>query len=287
MSSAFSLCELSDHAQVSIFGIAGTAPGLSRWHEDAVEPIERAIAAALKTRYGQDCTKNGFGIWTYACRDIRAGASHSEHAHPLAVDINAPKNGMSDAGILHTDFHKFSREDGAAFVNAFKRAGFRWGGDWSTNPIGPNFFDKAGQKIRDGRVDAMHFEYVGAPVSGPPTLSFGDEGPAVKRLQRRLKKWGKFTGTITGRFDVATRTAVKSFQKSKGLEADGVVGDRTWRKLLKPAEFHRLTVRSHKGAPLRTRIFYNSKRFFHFISKNNRRLAEAELVKWKHKEEKE
>ena len=59
------------------------------------------------------------------------------------------------------------------------------------------------------------------------TLRYGDSGDDVKTLQKRLKQWGYYTGTVDGVFGPKTLTAVKLFQKKNGLAADGIVGSGT------------------------------------------------------------
>ena len=49
----------------------------------------------------------------------------------------------------------------------------------------------------------------------------------VKRLQELLKETGAYSGPLTGVYDGDTRSAVKAFQSSKGIEADGIVGAQT------------------------------------------------------------
>jgi len=64
-----------------------------------------------------------------------------------------------------------------------------------------------------------------APVQsegGYVTLQEGDSGAAVKELQTRLKELGYFTGTPLGNYKKLTVSAVKAYQKAKGLTADGV-----------------------------------------------------------------
>lgn len=63
-----------------------------------------------------------------------------------------------------------------------------------------------------------------------PTIRLGDDSEHVAALQSMLaaKGFGVPTG---GHFDVATATAVTEFQKSRGLQADGIVGPRTWQAL--------------------------------------------------------
>lgn len=64
-----------------------------------------------------------------------------------------------------------------------------------------------------------------------PTLRQGSRGPSVVDLQRRLAKAGFSPGTADGVFGARTGAAVKSFQRSRSLTADGVVGPQTWRSL--------------------------------------------------------
>ncbi|MBW4595120.1 MAG: peptidoglycan-binding protein [Brasilonema angustatum HA4187-MV1] len=63
--------------------------------------------------------------------------------------------------------------------------------------------------------------------SGLPTLRFGNTGSTVRTLQRLLISNGYFV-QIDGVFGALTEVAVKAFQSSRGLGADGVVGPRTW-----------------------------------------------------------
>jgi hypothetical protein len=53
----------------------------------------------------------------------------------------------------------------------------------------------------------------------------------VKELQRRLQAAGFNPGAIDGIFGQGTDSAVRSFQRARGLTADGVVGPNTWAKL--------------------------------------------------------
>ncbi|MBI5398732.1 DUF2272 domain-containing protein, partial [Candidatus Woesearchaeota archaeon] len=71
----------------------------------------------------------------------------SMHSFATAIDINWDANPLRDDGILQTDIPK-------CFVDAFKKFGFSWGGNWGS------------------RKDAMHFEFHGDPaVIGAPTAA--------------------------------------------------------------------------------------------------------------------
>ena len=72
-----------------------------------------------------------------------------------------------------------------------------------------------------------------APVPGNPAtaLTKGAAGSKVKTLQVRLEIQGYEPGPIDGIFGARTATAVKKFQEYKGLTADGVVDETTWKAI--------------------------------------------------------
>ena len=76
-------------------------------------------------------------------------------------------------------------------------------------------------------------------VFGKPACSTGGF-PQVKRgsistyvliAQDDLNTLGLRTGGLDGIFGAATQNAVISYQRSRGLTADGIVGCNTWRSL--------------------------------------------------------
>ena len=58
-------------------------------------------------------------------------------------------------------------------------------------------------------------------------LKNGSRGEDVRILQANLNKLGYAAGTADGIFGSRTETAVKAFQKDKGLTADGIAGAKT------------------------------------------------------------
>ena len=61
-------------------------------------------------------------------------------------------------------------------------------------------------------------------------LRYGSTGAEVKKLQSLLNEQG-YSLAVDGIFGAATSKAVKDFQTRKGLESDGVVGEKTWSAL--------------------------------------------------------
>jgi len=73
----------------------------------------------------------------------------------------------------------------------------------------------------------------GAQAHADAVLKYGSKGDYVWDLQYRLKTLGLFEQEMTGYFGAHTRQAVVKFQQKYGLQADGVVGAATWKKLRK------------------------------------------------------
>lgn len=64
-------------------------------------------------------------------------------------------------------------------------------------------------------------------------IRYGHTGQSVHDVQRRLDELGlSVGGDPPGDFGDGTRDAVRTFQQSRGLTADGVVGRDTWRSLV-------------------------------------------------------
>lgn len=66
-------------------------------------------------------------------------------------------------------------------------------------------------------------------------LHLGSTGDDVGRLESRLGELGLYSGS-DNTYSAAVESAVKAFQKSKGLAPDGVVGDQTWAALFPGAD---------------------------------------------------
>ena len=76
-------------------------------------------------------------------------------------------------------------------------------------------------------------------VTKTPTLSYGEQGSAVRWVQRKLH-----VRPSGGHFGPKTRAAVKRFQGRHDLARTGVVGNRTWRALgVRPSS--KTTQRAH------------------------------------------
>ncbi|MEG4860953.1 peptidoglycan-binding protein [Microcoleus sp. K1-B6] len=84
----------------------------------------------------------------------------------------------------------------------------------------------------DGIVGPLTWQalYTGAPVN-MPVLRFGSSGEAVATVQEVLKISQHYGGKIDGDFATLTDKAVRAFQKSFGIQVNGIVNQETWTAL--------------------------------------------------------
>ena len=68
-------------------------------------------------------------------------------------------------------------------------------------------------------------------TSGYPTVRSGSVSTYVLILQDGLNALGYSTRTLDGKFGPNTFSALKAFQRSAGLDDDGICGCRSWKKL--------------------------------------------------------
>ncbi|GIP53698.1 MULTISPECIES: spore cortex-lytic enzyme [Paenibacillus] len=70
-------------------------------------------------------------------------------------------------------------------------------------------------------------------AAAPGKLNVGSNGGDVWDLQYRLKALGLFNLELTGYYGTSTKSSVQNFQKTYGLQVDGVSGPQTWQALKK------------------------------------------------------
>ena len=66
------------------------------------------------------------------------------------------------------------------------------------------------------------------PIEAQEVISkVGSRGDEVRRIQNKLKSLGFFNGTVDGIYGTKTQSAVKRYQQSVGITADGIAGPKT------------------------------------------------------------
>ena len=87
-----------------------------------------------------------------------------------------------------------------------------------------------------------------SPIQNPLSIiSFGDTGPQVRKIQRRLRDLNYYNGPINGCFDTATQDALIWFQESRGVTVTGIAGPTTQNSLF--------NTRPVSATPNRTVVF--------------------------------
>lgn len=66
-----------------------------------------------------------------------------------------------------------------------------------------------------------------APEAAETLSRMGSRGDEVRRIQNKLKSLGFYTGSVDGIYGAKTQSAVKRFQASVGITADGIAGPKT------------------------------------------------------------
>ncbi len=90
------------------------------------------------------------------------------------------------------------------------------------------------------------------------TLSYyGSKGKEVTEIQKRLKAWGYYSGTVDGKYGYLTYQAVRYFQSRNGLKVDGVAGKATLYALGLPTG---TTSTTNKDLDLMARMIYGEAR---------------------------
>lgn len=69
-------------------------------------------------------------------------------------------------------------------------------------------------------------------LAGCPMVKIGAIGNITKLLQEKMNILGFSAGNEDGIFGKLTKAAIMKYQSSRGLYVDGIVGEKTWSKLL-------------------------------------------------------
>lgn len=169
------------------------------------------------------------GCWGHNYREISGSTSLSNHASGTAIDCNAPDHPLGAAGT-------FSAAQVAAIRTILARCNgvVRWGGDYSSRKDEMHF--EINVPPGDSRLPTLAASLGGGggtptPPSGWTLVRQGDTGFRVSAVQHLLRQRG-YSLTADGIFGTGTDSAVRSFQSSRGLAADGIVGQHTWTALI-------------------------------------------------------
>lgn len=89
-----------------------------------------------------------------------------------------------------------------------------------------------GKNAENDSINKNEIEKGGAYMFEVNQVKKGSKGKDVKLAQKILKGLKYYTGSIDGEFGSNTDKATRSYQKSKRLGVDGIIGKNTWKSLI-------------------------------------------------------
>jgi len=170
--------------------------------------------------------------WGHSYRAISGSTTLSNHSSGTAIDLNAPRHPLGRSGT----FTATQRSHIRSILDACNGV-VRWGGDYSGRKDEMHF--EINVRPGDARLAALAKRLGGGSGGGTPapapvtwtTVRRGANGFRVRAIQHLLRQHG-LSLTVDGSFGPTTQSRVVSFQRSKCLVADGIVGPRTWSALV-------------------------------------------------------
>ena len=71
------------------------------------------------------------------------------------------------------------------------------------------------------------YDILSNPYEVEALSKYGSRGSEVTQIQKKLKRWGYYSGNVDGIYGSKTVSAVKYFQRKNGLSVDGIAGTKT------------------------------------------------------------
>ena len=179
------------------------------------------VLTKVRQRFGPVIINSG-----YRCRKHNAdigGASASKHISGQAADIR-----VKDAKGNTVDPLRVGVFIDSLFANTY---GIEVG-SYDTSTGGYVHVDTRGSKWRAIKPAASNGGKYTTYSTLTPTLRVESKGDAVLVLSRKLKGLKYFKKAATSTFNADLQSAVINFQRDNGLTADGIVGPRTWAKIV-------------------------------------------------------
>lgn len=218
-------------------------PFLQQRAKDALATAIRRRGRKMRINSGYRTCAQQFLLhrWRGNCDiTLAANPGSSNHESGLGLDIDDHNGwkpfleregwrwkGLSD--VVHFDFFGGGVPIGNVGVKAFQTL---WNRNFPNQSIGTDgvYGTDTAEKLAVAPSEGFNNEIVSRRTLRlmSPLMQGGD----VRRVQIKLRERGLIKNNdIDGIFGAATETAVKRFQQTAGLTADGIVGDSTFRRL--------------------------------------------------------
>ncbi|MCL2810395.1 MAG: peptidoglycan-binding protein [Clostridia bacterium] len=111
-------------------------------------------------------------------------------------------------------------------------------GDWyrvrfgkTTGYVAKQYVSVSGSSSKSSSSSSNSGKTIASLGSAPKASKPGDKGSHVTKLQQALTISGHYNGKVSGNYGELTEKAVRSFQRARGLKADGIAGSGTIKAL--------------------------------------------------------
>ena len=231
---------------ISLGWLGGKATGT---YDEATEAAVRAFQKKTSGLYedgvaGPDTLKAIYSVNAAKSASVAASSGETLELGSEGSEVRALQKRLKELGYLSGSVDgSFGVATQAAVIAFQQNNGLTADGKAGTATLNKLYSDSAvksgggSASLSDGRSGGTSGsteggrDTSGIASTGYVTLSEGDEGSEVKKLQQKLKDKGYYTGSVDGKFGEATTASVMAFQLRNNLTVDGKAGPATQRAL--------------------------------------------------------
>lgn len=211
----------------------------SSWHT-VLRPIDPEIAEKMAVACEAGCANKNVGYDQYQRNTLRTQAKAVDwdlsKVAPCECDCSSFMSVCAECAGIDIPYNGDNAPTTSTMVNAFKSTGEFKVLQESKYLTSDEYLKRGDVLVKSGHTvmvledgSKANIKEVTIKVS---VLKKKCKGEAVVALQCILTGLDYYTGKLDGSFGGQTDKAVKEFQKDNELEVDGIVGTKTWEKLL-------------------------------------------------------
>lgn len=212
----------------------------SSWHT-VLRPIDETIAEKMANACEAGCFNKNIGYDQYQRNTLRTQAKAvdwdlSKITVPCECDCSSFMSVCAECAGIDIPYNGNNAPTTSTMVSAFNSTGEFKVLQESKYLTSDDYLKLGDILVKNGHTVMVLEDGAKAKVIETtikvPILQKKSKGEAVVALQCILTGLDYYTGELDGSFGNLTYEAVREFQKDNGLTVDGIVGTKTWEKLL-------------------------------------------------------
>lgn len=210
------------------------------WHT-VLRPIDDEVAEKMATACEAGCANANIGYDQWQRNTLRTQAKAvdfdlSKITIPCECDCSSFMSVCAECAGIDIPYNGNNAPTTRTMVRAFKSTGEFEVLQDSKYLLSDEYLKRGDVLVKDGHTVMVLEDGERASVKETTVkvsvLKKKCKGEAVRVLQSILAGLNYYTGDLDGSFGNQTDKAVRAFQKNEGLTVDGIVGTKTWEKLL-------------------------------------------------------